>query len=76
MKIRALKSVAGYWPGFQGGSYSFYPGQVVAVPDGLAKSLIQAGHATATIKVQRRPVSRKSVKVRETITLNSKAADK
>jgi hypothetical protein len=56
MKIKIKRNIAGR---FEDNGFSYQAGDVVAVPDELAKDLIQAGHAE-TVK----PAPRITVKKR------------
>ncbi len=56
MKVKIKNSCAGV---FEGQSFAYYSGQIVAVPDELAKDLLRAGYAETVKPVAaKQPVKR------------------
>jgi hypothetical protein len=58
MKIKINVSLAGI---HEGKAFSFTAGEIVAVPDELAKDLLKAGHAES-VKPARKPAVKRTAK--------------
>ena len=64
MKVKILRGIAGRQP--EVGPFANSAGDVVAIPDDLAESLLRAGHARPATKVKQKPekAKRQAVKVK------------